>query len=62
MLHFKWLLKSQNNRYWRTENPYAVHEVPFHDIKVGVWCAVSTQGIIGAMFFMKRYILNITED
>jgi hypothetical protein len=30
-------VNSQNNRYWSTENPHAVHEVPLHDLKVGVW-------------------------
>jgi hypothetical protein len=28
-------VNSQNNRNWRTENPYAVHDE--HDLKVGVW-------------------------
>jgi hypothetical protein len=23
------------NRYWSTENPHAIHEVPFHGLKVG---------------------------
>jgi hypothetical protein len=32
---------SQNNGYWSTENPYAAHEVPTHDLKVGVWCGIS---------------------
>lgn len=29
-----WYVNSQNNRYWSTENPHAVHEVPVHDVKV----------------------------
>jgi hypothetical protein len=34
-------VNSQNNKYWSTENPHAVHEEPMHDLKVGVWCANS---------------------
>lgn len=29
----------------------AVHEVPLHDIEIGVWCAVNVQRIIGLAFF-----------
>jgi hypothetical protein len=28
-------MNSQDNRYWSTENPHAVYEVPLHDLKVG---------------------------
>jgi hypothetical protein len=43
-------VKSHSNRYWCSEMPLAVHEVPLHDLKVGVWCVVSAQRIQGAMF------------
>jgi hypothetical protein len=48
-------------RYWSTENPHAVHEVPLHDLKVGVWCAISARRIIGPVFFhetinSERYV------
>jgi len=26
---------------WRSKNPHALHEVPSHDLEVGVWCAVN---------------------
>jgi hypothetical protein len=29
-------VNGQNNRYWGTENPHALHEVPWQDVKVGV--------------------------
>jgi hypothetical protein len=29
-------LNSQNNRYCRTEDPHAVHEVPLNDLKLGL--------------------------
>ncbi|KAJ4437480.1 hypothetical protein ANN_17624 [Periplaneta americana] len=34
-------VSTQNNRYWATENPHIIHEVPHHAAKVGVRCAVS---------------------
>jgi hypothetical protein len=41
----------QNNRYWPTNEPNIIHEVPLHDSKTGVWCAISRRGIIGPIFF-----------
>lgn len=38
---------SQNNRHWTTDNHHAVHEVPLHDLKSGVWC--STGALWGTM-------------
>jgi hypothetical protein len=40
-------VNSQNNRYWSTENPHAVHKVPLHDLNVTVWFAISAQRING---------------
>jgi hypothetical protein len=51
VVYFEWLRKCQNNRYWSTENPLAVRDVSLHGLKVGVWCAVSAQRIIGPAFF-----------
>jgi hypothetical protein len=48
-------INSQNNRYWSTESHHAVHEVPLHDLKVGVWYAVSAWSIIGPMFFSRHH-------
>lgn len=44
-------VSTQNNRYWATENPHMIHEVPHHAAKVGVWCAVSALRIIGPIFY-----------
>jgi hypothetical protein len=44
-------INSQNNRHWSTENPDALHEVPLHDLKLGIWCAISVQKVTGPMFF-----------
>jgi len=30
--------------------PMLIHEVPLHDVKVGVWCAVSATKIIKSFF------------
>jgi hypothetical protein len=35
------------------ENPHAVHEVPLHDLNVGVWCEISAGRIIGSFPPMK---------
>jgi hypothetical protein len=46
-------VKIQNNRYWSAENPHSIHEVPLHDVKIGVWCAISAHRIIGPVFFQE---------
>jgi hypothetical protein len=43
-------INSHNNRHWSTENPHLAHEVPLHDLKVGVWCAVGVLRITGPVF------------
>jgi hypothetical protein len=30
-------ISHHNNRYWCTDHPHIVHEVPLHDAKIGVW-------------------------
>jgi hypothetical protein len=45
---------------WLSENPYALHEKPLHDQKLGVWFAISIRRIVGPLFFeetvnSKRY-------
>src|SRR6185437_9724828 len=62
--HLTGYVNSQNNRYWSNENPHQLHEVPLHDAKVGVWCAISRTRLIGPIFFddtvtSRRYIDNI---
>jgi hypothetical protein len=43
-----------NIGHWDTENLHAVNEVPLHDQKFGVWCAVSGRRIIGPIFLTTR--------
>jgi len=47
-------VNSQNNIYWCFKNPHAFHEVAVHDLKVGIWCAVSACKNLGPMFFKGR--------
>ena len=41
----------QNNRLWSTECPNQAIELPLHDQKVLVWCAISSERIYGPYFF-----------
>jgi hypothetical protein len=64
--HLSGFVNAQNSRHWDTENPHAVNEVPLHDQKVGVWCAVRGRRIIGPVFVYdtvnsERYVNNILE-
>jgi hypothetical protein len=36
----------QNNRYWSSQNPDLTHDVPLHQVKVGVWRAVSARIVV----------------
>jgi hypothetical protein len=49
--HLSGYVNSQHTRIWSDENPHAVHQTPLHDIKIGVWCAVSVKRIIGPIFY-----------
>jgi len=44
-------IDSQNSRIWASENPNAIHEEPLYSEKIGVWCGMSQQRIIGPIFF-----------
>jgi hypothetical protein len=46
-------VNSQNNRYWSAENPHFIHEVPLHDVKIGVWYAITAHRIIGPVLFQE---------
>ena len=59
--HLSGYVNSQNNRFWSLENPHNIHEVPLHDVKIGVWCAISGRRIIGPIFYdgtinAQRYV------
>jgi hypothetical protein len=48
--HLSGYINSQNCRIWASENPNAIHEEPLHSKKIGVWCGISRQRIIGPIF------------
>ena len=51
--HLNGHVNKQNCRYWspRSHNPRLKHQKPLHCPRVTVWCALSTNGIIGPFFF-----------
>jgi hypothetical protein len=64
--HVSGYVNAQNSRIWDTKNPHVLHQRPLHDIKVGVWCAVSAWRVIGPIFFedavnSDRYVSDILE-
>jgi hypothetical protein len=44
-------VNSKNSLYWSAENSKLVHDLPLHDERIGVWCAVSAHKIIGPIFY-----------
>ena len=52
--HLSGYVNSQNTRYWSSENPHVIHETPLHNLKIGVWCAVSETKIVGPIFFLNQ--------
>jgi hypothetical protein len=62
--HVSGRVDAQNVRIWSDDNPHAIHQVPLHSEKVGVWCALSPPRIISPIFFHEtvnsdRYINDI---
>ena len=51
--HVSGCVNSQNTRIWASEYPYVFHEPSLHPEKVGMWCAISGQRIIGPIFFVE---------
>jgi hypothetical protein len=62
--HLQDYINTQNNRYWRSQNPHLTDEAPLHPVEVGVWCALSARRFIGPVFLNKtinceRYVQAI---
>jgi hypothetical protein len=46
-----WYISAQNNMYWSSINLRQAFEVPLHDQKIGVQCAITATQIVGPIFF-----------
>jgi len=44
-------INKQNNRIWAQSQPHQGIEIPLHDEKILVWCAISADKIYGAHYF-----------
>jgi hypothetical protein len=45
------IVNKQNFQYWAAENLHELHERPLYDLKVNVWCLVSSAAVIGPYLF-----------
>jgi inhibitor of nuclear factor kappa-B kinase subunit alpha len=64
--HLSGYINAQNSKYWSNINPRQTSEVPLHDQKIGVWCAISAARIVGPIFFeetinSERYVSDILQ-
>jgi hypothetical protein len=64
--HFS-CVSSQTTWIWSDKNPQALHQVPLHDTKGGVWCAARARQITGPLFFyvtmnLNQYVHDIYEQ
>jgi hypothetical protein len=46
-------INKQNNRFWSESRPLEGIELPLHDEKVMVWCAISANKVYGPYFFLE---------
>jgi hypothetical protein len=44
----------QNVRFWASENPHVIHEKVHHALRITVWVAVSSHGLLATVFFEER--------
>jgi hypothetical protein len=52
-------VSSQNNRYWGSVNPRLIHEVPLHDVIVGVWCVMNAKLINGPTSYAETILIGM---
>ncbi|PSN47830.1 hypothetical protein C0J52_16446, partial [Blattella germanica] len=62
--HLRGYNNSHNNCHWSTQNPNLIHQVPLHDLKIGVWCTMRAKRVIESIFFneavnFERCMTNI---
>jgi hypothetical protein len=60
-LFFSFILKilfnTYDNTYWNTENPLPKHAVPLHNVKIGVWYALTARTITGLVFYVTMTMI-----
>lgn len=44
--HLNGYVNKQNSRFWAMQNPQIIHQSPLHPLKVTVWCAIWSGGIM----------------
>jgi hypothetical protein len=49
--HLTGYVNKHSSWYWAADSPCELCPFPLHSLKVTVWCAVSSCGIIGPYFF-----------
>jgi hypothetical protein len=59
-----WLLlhrhvSPENDQNCNSANPHLIHEVPPHDIKVGMWCAMNAKQITGPIFYVETILIGM---
>lgn len=60
--HLNGYVNKQNSRFWAMENPQIIHQSPLHPLKVTVWCAIWSGGIIGPYFFENENGVTVTVN
>ena len=53
-------INKQNCRIWCSENNQIIEERSLHPEKDTVWCALSSEGVIGPFFFECDYETTLT--
>jgi hypothetical protein len=44
-------VNSQKNRYWSSEGPRALIQVPLYGQKTGIWLSIGADGVIGPIYY-----------
>ena len=52
--HISGHVNSHNAVYWGSQKPTTVIERPLHPIKVTIWCAMSSHGVLGPYFIEEN--------
>jgi len=56
VFHLGGYVNSQRNGYWSVGIPLSICILPLHDVKLGVWYALSATRIIGLIFILTQTV------